>query len=265
MFLVYTPSTLYARSACIIIHGTWAKDESWYQSHGDFFKSVNRCNKELVCVDEVISFSWSGKLGYVFQYEAACDLIKIIEKYDSVILIGHSHGVTVGIIASQLMSTISTPRKDCLKIIKFYALGVPIDSTMSIYPNMSVIGTFFNLFSFGDYVQPVNDIYVRCFAYHERIVNISVTLCGLYPSHSQLHDPIIGKDILKIYEYFTDRCLGNFENFCYIYPAVINFYEYDVPTYDELLDMAAKLDLDKKARWMMNMALFRNIGKNNKS
>lgn len=257
-FLVYVSSTLYTKSACIIIHGTWAKDESWYQPHGDFFKSVNRCNKELVCVDEVISFSWSGKLGYIFQCDAAWDLVKIIERYDKVILIGHSHGVTVGIIASQIIAKSFTSGKDCLKITKFYALGVPVDLTMSVYPDMSVIGTFFNFFSFGDYIQPINDVHGRCFACHERIANISVRFCGLFPSHSQLHDPIIGRDLLKINEYFSYKSLGNFEKFCCTSSGIVNFYEHDVPTYDVCFDMADQIELDKKSRWMMNMALFRN-------
>jgi hypothetical protein len=265
LFIVYHSSTLYTKSACIIIHGTWAKDENWYQPSGDFFKSVNRCVKELTCVDEVISFSWSGKLGYFFQHEAARDLVKIIEKYESVILIGHSHGVTVGIIASQIMATCHSNRKDYPKIIKFYALGVPVDLTMSVYPDMSVIGTFFNLFSFGDYVQPVNDVHARCFACHERIANIEVKLCGLYPSHSQLHDSIIGKDLLKIEQYFAQRCLGNFENFCCNRPGIINFHEHDLPTYEQHPDMEAQLELDKKARWMMNLALFRSGQKESKS
>jgi len=55
---------MYTKSACIIIHGTWAKDESWYQPEGDFFKALQSSALELKIVDEIVPFQWSGKLGY---------------------------------------------------------------------------------------------------------------------------------------------------------------------------------------------------------
>lgn len=249
---------LQARSACIIIHGTWAQNESWHTSCGDFFKAVNRSAQEFCIVDEVISFLWSGKLSYACQHEAAQNLYKLIEFYDFVILIGHSHGATVGIIASQLIGQQNSCGVQNYKIKKFYALGLPVDATFQVYPDMSVIEKFYNLFSFGDYLQTVNGAYLRCFASHDRLANISVMIQATHPSHAELRHPIIGKDLLKIDEDFASYGLGNFDNFCWCQPGMIQFFEYEIPLYSVQRDQQMLIELDKKVQWMMTMAFFRN-------
>lgn len=258
LLIIFTEVIVYTKSACIIIHGTWACDETWYTPRGDFFKSVARCAQELQIVDVVIPFSWSGKLSFQDQLQAAKNLIKVIEEFDWVILIGHSHGVTVGIICSRIMGENISNIKYFGKIKKFYALGVPVDPACNIYPDMSVIDKFYNLFSFGDYIQPVQDLYDRCFSWHERIANIAVQIRHEHPSHSQLHNPIIGKELLKIEEFFAQRCLGNFQNFSCHHPGMIEFYEHDLPVYFIQHNQKDLLELDKKARWMMTAAMIRN-------
>jgi len=249
--------TLYTKSACIIIHGTWAKDEAWYRPQGDFFKAVQNCNFELKLVDEVVSFSWSGKLGHPAQVEAGQDLAKKIEKYDFVVLIGHSHGVTVGILASRILAKSISTRNDFYKIAKFYALGCPVDVTGEITPGMSVVGKFYNLFSFGDYVQPVNLACDRCFPDCEGVVNLSVMLKGQHPNHGELHNPAIGRDILKIEEYFAEKKIKNFQKFSFKYPGKISFFEYELPCYEVEHDQKKLLELDKKVHWLATMAFFR--------
>jgi hypothetical protein len=253
----------YASSACIIIHGTWAQDEIWHTSRGDFFKVIQCCVQEHRVADVVISFAWSGKLSYASQLEAAKNLQHLIDQYDFVILIGHSHGATVGIIASQRLRQQNIVQT--YKIKKFYALGVPVDAKMQIYPDMSVIEKFYNLFSFGDYVQTVNGANLRCFAPHERLANISVMIDEDHPSHGQLHHPIIAKDLLKIEDYFKERALGNFDNFCCHQPGMIQFFEYELSKYFVQNDQKALLELDKKAQWMMTMAFFRSSHEKNKN
>ncbi len=256
MFLIlFFVQFLSATCACIIIHGTWASNESWYQSQGNFFKAVQRCVQETKIVDEVVSFCWSGKLSYYFQLQAAQELQKLIELYDFVILVCHSHGATVGIIASQLLCQ---NKSNHFKIKKFYALGVPVDPGMQIYPDMSVIEKFYNLFSFGDFIQPVHGVYERSFTPHERLVNISIMLQDNHPSHAELHHAMIGKDLLKIDEYFADCILGGFENFLFNQSGQIQFFEYDVPKYFKQHDQQSLLELDKQVQWMMTMAFFRN-------
>lgn len=254
----YSQSTMYTKSACIIIHGTWAKDQSWCKPEGDFFKALQSCALELQIVDEVIPFAWSGKLGHPSQLSAAQDLEKIISMYDSVILVGHSHGVTVGILASIILAKNISNERDCFKIKKFYALGVPVDVTGAIFPDMSVIGTFYNLFSFGDYVQPVNLAHERCFNCSERMVNISVLLSNQHPTHSDLHHPCIAQHLLKIEQYFSEKKLGNFENFSLKLPGIIYFNEYELPRYEIQYDQKRLLELDKKVHWLVTMAFFKN-------
>ena len=261
LFSLHHVSTLYTKSACIIIHGTWAKDESWYKPQGDFFKSIQSCNLELGFIDEIVCFSWSGKLGYPAQVEAAQELAKKIQQYDFVILIGHSHGVTVGILASKILAQNISNQARFFKIAKFYSLGCPVDMTGQIYPDMSVVGKFYNLFSFGDYVQPINLSCDRCFPYHERVVNISVMLQKEYPNHSQLHHAAIAKNILKIEEYFANKKLQNFENFSFNFPGMISFFDHDLPLYEIQHDQKKLLDLDKKVHWLATMAFFRTLKK----
>jgi hypothetical protein len=249
---------MYTKSACIIIHGTWAKDESWYQPEGDFFKALQSSALELKIVDEIVPFQWSGKLGYQSQLRAAQNLEKIISMYDEVILVGHSHGVTVGILASMILSKNVSHKNNCFKINKFYALGVPVDSTGTIFPDMSVIGTFYNLFSFGDYVQPVNLAFQRCFNCSERMVNISVLLRNEYPTHGDLHHPCIAQHLLKIEDYFSEKKLGNFENFSCKLPGIVYFYEYELPRYEIDHDQKRLIELDKKVHWLVTMAFFKN-------
>lgn len=254
LILLFVQS-LFAPSACIIIHGTWAQNESWCQPQGDFFKAVYRCAQETKIVDQIVSFPWSGKLSYHFQMEAAERLQQLIELYDSVILIGHSHGATVAILTSQLMGQ---KESNFFKIKKLYALGVPVDPSMKIYPDMHVIEKFYNLFSFGDVIQPVNGAHDRVFASHERLANISVMFDDEHPSHGQLHDAMIGKELLKIEDFFADKLLGNFENFALHEPGLIKFFKYAAPAYFVQHDQQSLLDLDKQAQWMIAMAFFRN-------
>lgn len=171
---LFTWFAVYTKSACIIIHGTWAQNESWYQCGGDFFHEIEISNQYLNLVDEITSFSWSGKLGYPEQIEAAKKLIQKIFIYDSVVLIGHSHGVTVGILASMFIGKFNSDGKFFQKIKKFYALGVPVDKATEIYPDMSVIGQFYNLFSFGDIIQSVHGLNECC------LKNIKIVLILRY-------------------------------------------------------------------------------------
>ena len=249
--------SMYSQSACIIVHGTWAKDESWYKPCGDFFESVKACNDELKIVDKVISFSWSGKLGYNAQLLAAQKLSNLIKKYNFVILICHSHGATIGIIASEIIFKTYTNRNNVGRIEKFYALGAPVDTT-TINPNMTTIKKFYNLFSFGDFIQTINGAYKRIFLQQENLVNISVQLNFQHPTHTELHHPSIGLWLLKIDDFFKNHEIGNFKNFCFSVPGVINFISYSHPIYSEQNDQDYLLELDKKIHELTRVTLFRS-------
>ncbi|MBI2353388.1 hypothetical protein HYV11_04075 [Candidatus Dependentiae bacterium] len=249
LIIMYSQKLLYTNSACIIIHGTWAQNEDWYQPNGDFFNAVTICNNEIKEVDQVVSFQWSGKLGDIAQIEAAKMLAKKISLYDHVILIAHSHGTTVGIIASNLLAEIDTGSNNFDKISKFYALGAPI-CEMDIYsPNMNVISKLYNLFSFGDFIQTINGSYNRTFLSHPRIVNISILLNEVHPNHTEMHHPAIGLSLLKI-EYF--------ENFSFSYPGLIRFFLHKNSFYEQQPHQYKLLKDDKTMHQLMNLAFFRS-------
>ena len=247
---------MYTKSACIIIHGTWAQNETWCSPSGDFFEAVKSCNNEIKVVDEIVSFSWSGKLGYPAQVQAAQNLAKIIEMYDFVILAAHSHGATVGMIASQIIFATSTNGNNFGKIAKFYALGAPVDQSV-VTPNMYVIKKFYNLFSFGDFVQTVNGTCGRTFFEHDRIVNVSIQFNNLHPSHAQLHHPAFGIWLLKIEDFFAQNNIGNFQNFNLAKPGVVFFGNYQHPFYNLQNDQSALLELDKKIHEWTTTVFFR--------
>lgn len=249
-------SSMYTKSACVIIHGTWAENETWYRPCGDFFEAVKSCNNEIKIVDEVVSFSWSGKLGYPAQVQAAQSLVNFIELYDSVILIAHSHGATVGMIASQIIFKIDTSGNKKDKIAQFYSLGVPVQESIVI-PNLHVIKKFYNLFSFGDFVQTINGICERTFSKQKQIANISVQYNNLHPSHTQLHHPALGIWLLKIEDFFAQSRIGNFDQFDFSKPACISFFSHNHPVYFAQEDQNLLLDLDKKIHDLAKAAFFR--------
>jgi hypothetical protein len=258
LLIMSTQFTLYSKSAGIIIHGTWAKNELWYRPGGDFFHEIETANKFLNIVDEIISFSWSGKLGYPEQVKAAQNLTEKILEYDFVILIGHSHGVTVGILSSMILARNNSNGMNCSKIKKFYALGAPVDRESSIYPDMSVIDTFYNLFSFGDIIQPVHGLHERVLASHERITNIAIQIDDLHPTHSKLHHPAIAKHILAIPDVYRKERMGNFENFVRNHPAEILFYSYKFPIYRFQDEQEKLIRTDKIAFDLLQYAFFRS-------
>lgn len=251
---LYTNTQLH--SACIIVHGTWAKDEKWYRPGGDFFEAIKASNDELGLVGEVISFSWSGKLGYPAQVEAAQNLADLIDRYNFVFVVAHSHGATVGMIAAEIIGKKNSDGNKNGKISKFYALGVPVSERV-IIPSPFIIKKFYNLFSFGDFVQVVNGFCNRTFSEQQNIVNISVEYEAQHPTHAELHRPVIGMHLLKIDEFFSQRSIGNFQNFSFFVPGMISFKDYHHPVYTTQENQSDLLDLDKKLYEWATIAFFR--------
>jgi len=255
---LFTCSAMYTKFACIIIHGTWAQNETWYRPGGDFFEAVKSCNNEIKIVDEIVSFSWSGKLGHPAQVEAAKKLVTLIEAYDFVILIAHSHGATVGMIASQILFGKNTNGNNCGKVVQFYSLGAPIKESITM-PSMYVIKKFYNVFSFGDFIQTVNGAYDRTFVQSGNMVNISIQYNDVHPSHAQLHHPAIGMWLLKIENFLMQNRIGNFEKFRFVEPGVIFFRDHQHPVYRTQEDQYGLLELDKKIHEWSKTVFFRGF------
>lgn len=176
-------------SLCIIIHGTWAQNESWAQPGGDFFENI----RAIVPYDtELLSFSWSGKNSHSERVKAAerlATLINATPRTTSITIIAHSHGANVAFLASQKLTH--------GRIDKLFALGAPIDCARC-KPNMKAIGGLYNLFSFGDPVQTVSGYFERILPAHQRCTNMRLMLNGTNPNHAQLHAPTVGLWLTQI-------------------------------------------------------------------
>lgn len=242
---------------CVVVHGTWAAQETWWRPGGDFFQALYK-DATYFC-DDVVAFPWSGKNTIQARREAAVRLAKVIEQYDQVTIVAHSHGATVGILASHYLARDFAiyQQKNRFKITKFYALGVPVDMYDGL-PEMNVIEQFYNIFSFNDVVQPVFGFFERTFTAHERIANLAITINDKEPTHSELHSPLVARDLLKIADYFFDYAVHGFEHFVYLRPGIVNFYDTDLPHYAYDQDREYLLECDKDMTELLLYALTRN-------
>lgn len=201
----------------LIIHGTWCRPFSWHMPGGDFHSALTKATDPI----SVSFFIWSGDNSHAARLKAAQQLVEHIAlcmpPNAELNLITHSHGSNVGILASQIMGQQSHPQR----IHHFYAFGTPV-STVSYFPDMSVINYFYNMFSFSDMVQPVFGIFKREFPKHERIANLCITIDGKAPSHSDLHAPIIAQWLPHL-----PLHLITYEN-----PGLIHFYSNKPPFYE---------------------------------
>lgn len=226
----------------IVVHGTWASKESWSKPGGNFFNDLAASARQFNAT--VVPFSWSGKLDNKSRALAGKELAKFIQHYSSdtpICIVAHSHGANVGILASQELGKLKTGHI----IDKFYALAPPVNE-VDYMPNMQVINHFYNFFSLQDYVQPVLGIFGRVYKEHPRIVNIRVGIEGKQGSHSELHDPIIGRWIPYIHEHLCYHVMGNFDQFNFFKPGYIFFFTQEAPYYKEDVNRTALLQYDRE-------------------
>ena len=217
----------------VIIPGTWATQVTWYRPGGDFYDVIAQEAQKKGF--DITWFSWSGELGYDSSLLAAKKFVCNIELDTCQIfhIIAHSRGAHVAAIASQILTVTKSEKK----IGALYLLGAPIDQKIYM-PDMNSIDRIYNLYSTSDIVQPILGLFHQCFDSHERIANLRVLFETLAPDHFKLHDPIIGRYILDIHDGFGKQKSGNFENFRFDKPGVINFFVSRVPTYNEDFDYA---------------------------
>lgn len=217
------------QSVYIVLHGTWGAETSWYTPNGDFFDALEKTAKQQT--NSVVSFRWSGANSIHERNKAAQGLAKLIETYDNdntdIIVVGHSHGGTVALLASHLLSNNT--------ITILYTLGTPINK--AIYPNMDTIGHCYNLFSFEDLIQPVLGMFAREHAPHERIANIRIYINGKEPGHSDMHHKLVGEWLPNLHDLITNTGTKLSE------PGVIYFDDTKAPVY--ILDTTRKELLER--------------------
>ena len=241
--------SLLATTRYLIIHGTWSKQFDWFMPGGDFYDAL----ANQIPPGTVSFFLWSGKNRDDSRREAAQKLVEYIQLFysskDELILIGHSHGGNVALLASQLMGNIPNNQHH---IHTLFTLGTPI-SKMSYWPDMNVIEKLYNLFSFNDFVQPVLGCFEREFPAHERITNIEVIINRKEPQHPELHHPLIARYIPHLQEIVKSN-----EN------SVLYLNDDEEPCIIADLDREYKHERDRQILFAMNHIMYYQWGRNQK-
>jgi pimeloyl-ACP methyl ester carboxylesterase len=179
-----TPKKLSVGDMTIIVHGTWARTQSWWQPGGSFWNYIQSKVGNVYGGSD--AFSWSGGNWHSSRMTAATELVAWAQAHPATNLdiIAHNHGGNVALLASH----------EGLNIRKLINLGTPIRT--EYLPNLRNINSIHNVFSTWDFVQtpagtkPNQRGEGRTLADSERIVNHRAVDdgTGSDPDHSQLHE-----------------------------------------------------------------------------
>lgn len=174
----------------ILVHGTWAANESWWKPNvGSFWKHIRSFWPHLY--DGPSPFAWSGMNNHAARAVAAQELISWAKARNAASLdvVAHSHGGNVCLLAARLG----------LRINKLVLLGTPIRTEYMI--DLTKTDSIANVFSLADYVQtPFGTTPHRRF--EGRTLGDSATVSnwraehngsGSQPGHSELHEPATWK------------------------------------------------------------------------
>lgn len=167
----------------ILIHGTWASQASWYRQGGNFHSAL----KEAIPHTSIISFAWSGKFERNERLEAGKRLATLIDKipaHHDIIVIGHSHGGNIALIATG----------HCTRIIKHIVLlGTPI-MPHHYQPVANKVEKISNVFSLQDFIQPIGTMCQRVLACAQ-CCNIRIQSTTIKIGHEELHHPMVAAAI----------------------------------------------------------------------
>jgi len=239
----------------IIIHGTWSCDAAWYVPGGDFFEAVQKAANAYN--DKVIPFRWSGALSHTGRVVAAEALAQLIASYPAnvrIVLIAHSHGGNVALMALNKLGAAGYHDH----VAALYTLGTPVYKP-PIPINLHVLGYLYNFISFADLVQPVVGCFEREQATHPRIVNCCVTINGYEPDHVGLHDPIIGRWIFYLEQ---QHCMERITTACDLFevePRVIHFFDDQSPRIEVCLDWELRIEQERAVNDRLWSAITKKI------
>ena len=234
---IKNPDTIF-----VVVHGTWAKNEDWHTADGNFYQALSSTLAHFNT--QVVDFLWSGDMDEESREMAGTELAEFIKSLagqgKKICIVAHSHGANVCIIASKILGKASHSKP---LIDRFYSLAAPIDN--ECFPDMSVISCLYNMFSIGDFVQPVFGIYDRTYEPHENIVNLRVIIEDLSPGHADMHTPLLGLWIPLIHSYLSEKSVGGFENFTFSKDFLVNFYYEKEPVCSEDKNLESILENEK--------------------
>ncbi len=94
------------RQTVMLVHGTWASDQPWYQPGGDFFSFTKGLRPDLYGAADF--FRWSGGWSDGARLAGATTLKQWVDDHNEsgLDLIGHSHGANVMLKATELGLTV---------------------------------------------------------------------------------------------------------------------------------------------------------------
>jgi len=218
------------KAVVILVHGTFAMEEGWCRPGGKFYDELKIAAGDMG--ESLIPFVWTGKLTDEARLNGAYALYELIMSYppdEEITFVAHSHGGNIVNLVSHLLQD---PRKvkfslghllsDAFlnslppltrkatflgigaRIKAAYYLGTPV-MDKPYKPNMNVIERLFNCYSKGDNIQTgLGLLYDRKIKGHERISNLSITLQGSKPSHSDLHHYKVARWLFDTPQDITD-------------------------------------------------------------
>lgn len=154
------------KNLIILIHGTWSQGTPRFVSdQAPTFKAVlnyaelgAHVNKQPV---DVVSFAWSSFNDHNDRMQGAQNLAQLLdqitENYQTISVIGHSHGCNVINIASHKL------KKATINTAIYFACPVRerVD-TETLYRPTNKIETLYNFYSFVDKIQMIGSVDVTC-------------------------------------------------------------------------------------------------------
>ncbi len=193
----------------VLIHGTWASAERWHRVVRKlplWYQPGNKSFEELKkrSGGTVIAHMWSGDNHLKSRVKGAQDLLCVIKKYaptHTINIIGHSHGGNVALLALDYLA-----REGRLDLVhELILLGTPI--YVDWYPNsFKAVQRIYNLFSYGDIIQPVGGMYERTLPdHHNHVFNIQLKVNHSCPMHNQLYKVEVIEQIPHFHKFFGEK------------------------------------------------------------
>lgn len=187
---IVAPAVTSVNELTVIVHGTWASSETWWQPNGDFWRFVDNVYKSKHRGNQLYAgqypYRWSGADHHNARVQAAKEFRDWLQRnpHNHLDVIAHSHGGNVCFLATRLG----------VKIRKLVTLGTPI--RLEYLPDLRNVGELYNVFSTTDYVQMPAGTIPNCRG-EGRTLGDSTNVFnyradndghGHNPGHSDLHD-----------------------------------------------------------------------------
>jgi hypothetical protein len=195
-------------SLYILIHGTWASSDRWhrvvrklpmwYQPGNKSFEELKKRSGGMI-----IAHKWSGDNHLSSRIEGAKKLVSLIKKYaatHTIHIIGHSHGGNVALLALDTLA-----RHNQFNFVhELILLGTPI--YLNWYPHsLKAAHRIYNIFSYGDVIQPVGGMYERVLPEYEHVFNIQLKVNTNCPMHNQLYKVELIEQVPYFHKFFGEK------------------------------------------------------------